>query len=145
MENKEILNLKHGDLVIINGKKGLVGTAGGYAAVNGQDPRGMIKREVELNARNHGRNGPLYWVLEYSSNYKTLDFSNAPTLEADQKVWLDGALLKLRITGGSELAVFIGAERGSCAACTFGCKLPANMADYGCPFWTKFAATEGVN
>lgn len=42
----KIVNLKHGDKVILKGKKGHVGTVGGYSAEYGEDPRGAMRREL---------------------------------------------------------------------------------------------------
>lgn len=147
MAKVKIINLKHGDLVTIKGRKGYVGTVGGYAAEDGKDPRSMIKREVDLNARTPYRNGPMYWILQEAAcicadpgyyEAQKVKWSAAIPLEDDQLVWLDGALLKVHYKGNySDMCDFIGAERGACKDCTFGCKLPANMAEAGCPFWTK--------
>ena len=96
-----LINLKHGDRVIINGRKGIVGTVGGYAAEYNEDPFKAIAREKE-------RGHLLYWVNQeatvlsgdpgYYERYKT-EWADAIELHDGQQVWMDGQLLTAKYLG----------------------------------------------
>lgn len=120
MAKVKIINLKHGDLVIIKGRKGIVGTVGGYAAEYGEDPNQAIKDELEKAKRIKYYTGSMYWVNQEAAcicadpgyyEREKAKWSAAIPLEDGQLVWLDGAFLKIHYKGNySDMCDFIAAE-----------------------------------
>lgn len=105
--------LKHGDLVTVNGLKGVVGTAGGYAASMGKDPGESIALEVE-------RAHDIYWVnreatvLSGDPGYaerQRLKWQGAIPLGDSESVWLEGKVLVVGFRGDfSDMAFFADPE-----------------------------------
>lgn len=101
IERREMINLKHNDKVVINGKKGIVGTVGGYAVENGYEPFESIELAKE-------RQHLLWWVnqeptvLCNDKGYYERErgkWQNAIQIEDGQLVWLDGDVLIVKYMG----------------------------------------------
>ena len=98
---QQVAVLKHGDLVTIKGKKGKVGTVGGYAAEYNDDPIAAIQK-----AQANGED--LFWVNQQATmlggdkgyyEAERVRWADAITLTDGQPVWLEGQLLKTRYKG----------------------------------------------
>lgn len=72
----ETVELKHGDLVICNGRKGIVGTVAGYAAEYGEDAEAAIQRAKE---RGH-------W-LTWANQQATILCGDPGFYEAERERW----------------------------------------------------------
>jgi hypothetical protein len=111
--DKKIVNLKHGDLVILNGRKGEVGTIGGYAVEYQEKPAAAIERAQGQPPNKGCLNG---WINQEAGcicgdpgyyEQERAKWAKAITLESGQYVWLDGKLLTVKYKGNySDMATF---------------------------------------
>lgn len=110
--NTKIVNLKHGDRVTIMDpgmtkkygpfhRKGIVGTAGGYAVEYNEDPLASIAQTTE-------RKQLLWWVNQEAAclsgdpgyyEREKAKWVDAIMLEDGQLVWLDGHILEVKYMG----------------------------------------------
>lgn len=113
------IELKNDDLVILNGRKGIVGTVRGFAH---QYPDNSINakynRDPEIEYQNaKSNNQELFWINQeaamlcgdkgYYEAYKA-KWSNAITLNDNQIVKIENELLRVHYKGNySDMATFI--------------------------------------
>jgi len=104
-----IANLKNGDHVMLHGKKGTVGTAGGYAAEDNEDPIDSVRHAI-------GHGHPVYWILQEAAvlssdpgyfEREQKKWADAIFLEEGQRVWLEGRSFRVYYKGNySDMGTF---------------------------------------
>jgi len=96
-----MLRLKDGDEVTLEGRRGYVGSVGGYAARYDEDPDEAIAREIE-------RHHHLYWINQ-APMFITSDrqfarqeqerWSKVPELHDGDYVWFEGKVMVVHYKG----------------------------------------------
>lgn len=120
MATNRIITLKHNDKVILRGKRGTVGTVGGYAAQYNEDPVAAIAHTKRMMVEMPYHGHCLYWINQeaacicsYPGHYEreNAKWANAIVLEDGDTVWLENELLTVKYNGDySNMGKFIPSE-----------------------------------
>jgi hypothetical protein len=117
------VTLNHGDKVILNSRKGMVGTVRGYALEYKEDPDEAVKNELRKQATVRGYRFDMCWInqmatclygdrSEYDRQKKI--WSTAINLTDGQEVLIEGQVLKVHYKGNySDMADFTSCHQVS--------------------------------
>jgi len=113
---KKVHLLKHGDKVVINGRKGIVGTIGGYAAEYQENPYELIAHENKLLAAEPYRRNVPAWVTQECTcicadrgyyEQQRAEWAAAIQIKDGELAWLEGKLWEMKYAGDySNMASF---------------------------------------